>query len=56
MQPRQPSAFSECLRQRGTIIEPEGPHWVLDLNEQAGQVVQEANPPNQDWRLAKNRP
>lgn len=31
-----------------------GSCWVLDLNEQAGQVVQEANPPSEDQRLTKN--
>ena len=31
--------------------QPEGPRWVLDPGERAGQVVREANPPK---RLAKN--
>lgn len=30
------------LEQGWAIIQPEGPHWLLDFDEQAGQVVQEA--------------
>lgn len=34
---------------------PERPHWVLDLDQLAGWVVREPNPPNdEDWRLTKN--
>lgn len=29
------------------MILPEGPHWILDLNERADQVVQKTNPPNE---------
>lgn len=32
----------------------EGPHWILDLEEWVGQVVQEPNPFSEDRRLAKN--
>lgn len=28
----------------GTIVEPEGPPWLLDLGEGVGQVTQETNP------------
>lgn len=33
------------------IISPEEPHWVVDLDEQAGRVVRETNPPIKHWRL-----
>lgn len=36
------------------IIQPEGPHWVFDV-ERADQVGRETNPPNEVRRLAKNR-
>lgn len=42
------------LDQGRAITLPEGPQWVLDLDERAGQVARETNPPNDDRRLTKN--
>lgn len=47
------SRLALCTGYRGTdrldqgwaVIQPEGPHWVVDLGKGAVQVVQETNPP-----------
>ena len=44
--------FNVHLGQVWAIILPEGPHWVVDLNERTSQVVPDANPPNEDRRLS----
>lgn len=49
-----PPVYDHGLAQGWPIILSEGPYLVLDLDERAGKVVQETNPPNKDQRLIKN--